>query len=187
VREGRCHFTTLCHPLPYLLHVAPLKRGRRHLQKGYGHVLCTRRGRRRDKRPARRVFPVTSGPLRPSRSLCHHPKHCSVIPSAVGTQVATPAVVQPPVFRQPSPQTGVWTVNKQEAPVLLPSKPLMDGHKTRHDARQTQDSSGRLSTPRHCVPCRHMYHLEPCGMTVNRLPLAYKRRRLLTDKRRIHL
>jgi hypothetical protein len=27
VREGQCHSITLCHPLPYLLHVAPLERG----------------------------------------------------------------------------------------------------------------------------------------------------------------
>jgi hypothetical protein len=27
VREGRCHSVTLCCPLPYLLHVAPLERG----------------------------------------------------------------------------------------------------------------------------------------------------------------
>jgi hypothetical protein len=78
---------TLCHPLPYLLHVAPLKRGRWHPRKGYDHLLCTRRGRRRGVRPAGRVSLVTSSPVWSSPPLCCHPGHCSVIPSTVGTQV----------------------------------------------------------------------------------------------------
>jgi hypothetical protein len=65
----------------------PLERGRRHPRKGYDHLLCTRRGRRCDVRPAKRVFPITSGPVRPSPPLCRHPRHCSVIPTTVGTQV----------------------------------------------------------------------------------------------------
>jgi hypothetical protein len=44
-------------------------------------------GRRRDIRSTGRVFPVTSGPVRPSPPLCRHPKHCSAIPNIVGTQV----------------------------------------------------------------------------------------------------
>jgi hypothetical protein len=87
VREGRCHSMTLCHPLLYLLHVAPLERGRRHSQKRYGHQLRARPGRRRDVRPAGRVFSITSGPVRPSPPLCRHPRHCRVIPDNVGTQV----------------------------------------------------------------------------------------------------
>jgi hypothetical protein len=30
VRDGQCHSATLCHPLPYRLHVALLERGQRH-------------------------------------------------------------------------------------------------------------------------------------------------------------
>jgi hypothetical protein len=71
---------TLCRPLPYLLQVAPLERGRRHPRKGYDHLPRTRSGRRRDIRPAERVSFVTSGPVRPSPPLFHHPNHCSVIP-----------------------------------------------------------------------------------------------------------
>jgi hypothetical protein len=65
----------------------PLERGRRHPRKRYDHLLCTRRGRRCDVTLAGRVFPITSGPVRPSPPLCRHPRHCSVIPITVGTQV----------------------------------------------------------------------------------------------------
>jgi hypothetical protein len=86
VWEGRCHSMTLCRPLPYLLHVMPLERGRQHPRKGYGHQLRARPGRRRDVRSAERVFSITSIPVRPSLPLCHHLGHCRVIPSTVGTQ-----------------------------------------------------------------------------------------------------
>jgi hypothetical protein len=68
--------TTLRRPLPYRLHVAPLETGRWNPQKAYDRLLRTRLGRRRDVRPARRVPSVTSGPLRPSRALQCHPRHC---------------------------------------------------------------------------------------------------------------
>jgi hypothetical protein len=47
---------------------------------------------------------------------------------------------------------------------------------TCHDACQRQDLPGRLSIPRHCTLCCRTQRLEPCGITVNHLPLAYKRR-----------
>jgi hypothetical protein len=87
VREGRCHSMTLCRQLPYLLHVVPLERGRRHPRKRYDHQLRARPGRRRDVRLAGRVFSVTSGPVRPSSPLCRHPRHSRVIPNIVGTHV----------------------------------------------------------------------------------------------------
>jgi hypothetical protein len=75
--------TTLCRPLPYRLHIVPLKRGRWNPRKAYSHLLRTRLGRRRDVRLARRVSSVTSGPVRPSPPLCHHLGHCSIIPGTV--------------------------------------------------------------------------------------------------------
>jgi hypothetical protein len=74
---------TLCRPLPYGLHVAPLERGRRNPRKGYGRQPLTRAGRHRDAGPVERVSSVTSGPVRPSPPLCHHPGHCSTIPDVV--------------------------------------------------------------------------------------------------------
>jgi hypothetical protein len=77
---------TLCHPLLYGLHVAPLERGRRDPRKRYGRQPCTRAGSRHDVAPVGRVSSVTSGPVRPSPPLCHHPRHCSTIPGVVGTR-----------------------------------------------------------------------------------------------------
>jgi hypothetical protein len=77
---------TLCHPLLYGLHVAPLERGRRNPRKRYGRQPRTHAGRHRDVRLVERVFSVTSGPVRPSPPLCHHPGHCSTIPGAVGAR-----------------------------------------------------------------------------------------------------
>jgi hypothetical protein len=74
---------TLCRPLPYHPHDAPLERGRRNPRKRYGHLPHARPGRRRDVGPVERISSITSGPVRPSLPLCHHPGHCSTIPSAV--------------------------------------------------------------------------------------------------------
>jgi hypothetical protein len=65
----------------------PLERGRRHPREGYGHLLCTRRGRRRDVTLVGHVSPVA----RPSPSLCDAVRHGQQLPS--GTVPPTP--VQP--------------------------------------------------------------------------------------------
>jgi hypothetical protein len=179
VREGRCHSMTLCLPLPYLLHVAPLKEDGGTLERGTTPPTPPRLGRRCDVRSAGRIFPVTSGPVRPSPPLRRHPRHCRAIPCTVGTQVDRSSP-RPPYEASCLPPTkpSNWHTDDDQtrAPALLPSKPL-DGHKIRNDACQRQDAPGWLSIPRHCTPCCRTRRLEPCGMTVNRLPLAYKRRR----------
>jgi hypothetical protein len=97
--------------------------------------------------------------------LCGHPRRCATIsgttaPSPVlwegRRDIATPAAVHPTALRQLRPRVSVRTVTEREAPTLLPSKPFLDGYRTRHDARRDQDSSGRPSTPRHYASCRHM-------------------------------
>jgi hypothetical protein len=106
VREGQCHSITLCRPLPYLLHVAPLERGRRYPRKGYGHQLHARPGRHHDVRMVERVSSFTSGPMRPSSPLCHYPGRCRAIPSTVGTQVDGTSPRLPLCsFRSPISQT----------------------------------------------------------------------------------
>jgi hypothetical protein len=77
---------TLCLPLPYGLHVAPLKRGWRNPRKRYRCLPRTRAGQHRDIRPVERGSSVTSGPVRPSPPLCHHPGHCSTIPDTVAAR-----------------------------------------------------------------------------------------------------
>jgi hypothetical protein len=77
---------TLCRPLPYDPHVIPLERGRRNPRKRYGRLPRARAGQHRDIRPVERVSSVSFGPVRPSPLLCHHPRHYSTIPGAVGTR-----------------------------------------------------------------------------------------------------
>jgi hypothetical protein len=85
-RKACVNSVTLCRPLPYGLHAAPLERGRRNPRKRYGRLPRACAGQRRDIRPAKRVSSVTSGPVRPSLPLCYHPWHCSAIPDVVGAR-----------------------------------------------------------------------------------------------------
>jgi hypothetical protein len=80
---------TMCRPLPYGLHVAPLERGRRNPRKWYGHQPRARTGRRRDVRPVERVSSVTSSPVRPSPPLC----------TIQGTAAPSPALRNPGTTR----------------------------------------------------------------------------------------
>jgi hypothetical protein len=73
----------LCRPLSYRHHIAPLERGQWNPRKGYGRLPRARSGWRRDAGSVECVSSVTSGPVRPSPPLCHHPRHCSVIPGTV--------------------------------------------------------------------------------------------------------
>jgi hypothetical protein len=77
---------TLCRPLPYSLHVAPVERGRRNPRNRYRRLPYACAGQCCDIRPVERVSSVTFGPVQPSPSLCYHPGHCSTIPGAVGTR-----------------------------------------------------------------------------------------------------
>jgi hypothetical protein len=144
---------TLCRPLSYDLHAAPLERGQRNPQKGYERLPCARTGRRCDIGLVERVSSANSGPVWPFRALQHHPRRCG---SPGRQDIATPAAVRAPALRQPNSQTDVQTMTKQEAPISLPSKSLLDKHMTRHDAPQKRDSSGRPSTPCRCTPYRYM-------------------------------
>jgi hypothetical protein len=69
-----------------------------------------------------------------------------------------PATLQPPVLRQPNPRAGVRTVTRQEAPTLLPSKLLLDGHSTRHDAHQEARFARTL---RHAAICSMRHDCKP--------------------------
>jgi hypothetical protein len=150
---------TLCRPLPYGLHVAPVERGWRNPRKRCRCLPRARTEQRRDIRPVERVSSVTSGPVRPSPSLATIPDTAAPSPELREpgtTRHRTPAAVHPPAFRQLHPRVSVRTTTKREAPTQPPSKPLLGGYRTRHDARQEQDSPGQSSTSRHCAPCRHM-------------------------------
>jgi hypothetical protein len=67
----------------------------------------------------------------PSRALQHHPWHCG---TTGRRDIATPATVRLPALCQHDPRADVRTTTKREAPTPLPSKPLLDRHRTRRDA-----------------------------------------------------
>jgi hypothetical protein len=85
VRKAGVNSVTLCRPLPYGLHAAPLERGQRNPRKGYGRLYRTRTGRRRDVGLVERVPSTNSSPVRPSSLPYRHPKHYSTILGAVGS------------------------------------------------------------------------------------------------------
>ena len=186
VRQGRCHSVTLCRLLPYLLHVAPLERGRRHPRKGYGHQFPARLGRRRDARPAGRVTSITSGPERPSPPLCRHPGHCWAISRTVRIQVDRTSPRPPLCSLRSSVSQALEPVygrrTNEELQRYYPrSRSWTDTGVTTTPARSKirQDGHRIAGTVRHAAtPC-----LKPCGMTVNRLPLVYKRRRRSPGRR----
>jgi hypothetical protein len=67
----------------------------------------------------------------PSRALHHHPLHYG------GTRrqdAATPAVVRSTTSRQPHPRVSVRTMTPRKTSTPPPSKPLLGGHRARHNA-----------------------------------------------------
>jgi hypothetical protein len=151
---------TLCRPLLYGLHAAPLERGRRNPRKGYGRLPRARTGWHRDVELGERVPSANFGPasaipaaVQPSRALHHLPQHCG---SSGRQDTATPAVVQPPAFRQPGPQADVRMTIRQEAPMPQPTNRSWTGTGLAATFRRKQDSPGWPATPRRCTPYRHM-------------------------------
>jgi hypothetical protein len=158
-RKATVNSVTLCRPLLYGLHSAPLERGRRNPRRSTGvNPTPARDG-------AVKSDQWSASP--PSSSaLCGHPRHFTTIP---GTTAPSPTLWEPGTMRHhqghccapygllsAKPSSQRMDGDRTGSPILLPSKPLPNGYMTRHDARREQDSSGRPSTPRHCVPCRHM-------------------------------
>jgi hypothetical protein len=88
--------------------------------------------------PAGPVTSIAIGPVRPSppsptpsRSLHHHPRHCG---SVRRRDAATPATVPRTASRQRHPRVLTRVATEQATPTPPPSKPLLDAHRTRHDA-----------------------------------------------------
>jgi hypothetical protein len=177
---------TLCHPLPYRLHIAPLERGRGNPRK------CTTAY----SAPAWDDV-VTSGQQGASPpsllALCGHPRLCAVIP---GTTAASLAPWELGMM-------GHRHTHRCTYSDPLPARPLSrrtDGDQTRSSRvatleaalGQSQDSPRRLlevrfsrtiiSSTALCATPPYVA-LEPCDMAVNRLPLAYKRRRWSPGRR----
>jgi hypothetical protein len=106
-----------------------LERGRWNPRKGYGCLYRALTGRRRDDEPVRRVPSVAVTPVPPSRALQHHPRRCG---NPGQQDVAMPAAVRPPATI--SPRADACTTTRRQARTPPPSKPLLDGYRTRRDA-----------------------------------------------------
>jgi hypothetical protein len=66
-----------------------------------------------------------------------HPRHCSAIPDVVGStrrrDAATPTAVLRTASRQLHPRISTRAATERKTPMPPPSKPLLDGYRTRHD------------------------------------------------------
>jgi hypothetical protein len=132
VRNGQQKPRGTVPPTPVWPTRRTLERGRRSPLREDGRLLHARTGLRRDVGP---TGPVTIGPMRPSptpsRALHHHLLHYG----RTGRQdAATPAAVRPTASRQLHPRANVRTTTTRATLTPPPSKPLLDGHRARHDA-----------------------------------------------------
>jgi hypothetical protein len=166
----------LCLPLPHFLHAAPLERGRWHPRKAYDHQLGAHPGRRHDMRMMERISSVTFGPMRPSPSLCHHPRHCRAILNTVRTQADGTSPRRPLCNsgspRQANPRAGVRTTTKQGLQHNHPrSRPWTGTGAATMPAKAEirQDNHQITSTVRHCrhttpKTVRHDCKAPPIGL-----------------------
>jgi hypothetical protein len=128
---------TLCHPPPYGRRAAPSKEDGETLEKGTGTCPTPTRDDAvtSDQRSAspHHLRPCSAIPaaVQPSRALCSHPQRHG---NPGRQDVATPVAVHLTTFRQPHPRVSVRMATKQEISTKPPSKPLLGGNMTRHDA-----------------------------------------------------
>jgi hypothetical protein len=151
---------TLCRPLRYGLHVAPLERGRRNPRKWYVSLPRARAGRCRDVRPVEHVSSINSGPARPSPPLCHHPGHCNTIPGVVGARgyKTSPRPLLCDLQPSVSPTLELTRERRpnKRLPHHYPRGRSWRGTGLAATSLQKQDSLGQPSTSRRCTPYRHM-------------------------------
>jgi hypothetical protein len=150
---------TLCCPLRYGLHVSPLERGRWNPRRGYVSLPHARAGRRRDVRPVEHVSSIDFGPVRPSPPLCHHPRHYSAIPGAVGARddetSPRPLLCDLQPFVSPPLELTYGRRPSKKLPHHYPQSRFWTGTGLTATSRKKQDSPGRPPTPRRCAPYRH--------------------------------
>jgi hypothetical protein len=126
-------------------------------------------------------------------ALCGHPRHCAAI---LGTAASSLALWKPETMGHHHTRR----CTSSDPPPAQPSRRHADGDRTRSSRTttleaapgQSQDSPRRRPEARFsrttinsttlCAMPPYVA-LEPCGTTVNRLPLAYKRRRWSPGRR----
>jgi hypothetical protein len=150
---------TLCRPLPYGLHAAPLEGGWRNPQKGYVRLPLARTGRRHDVRLVEHVSSANFGPVRPSPPLYCHPGYCGAIPSAVGAQDDETSPRPLLCFLRPSVSSTLEPAYEQRPNEKLPQRHPRSrsctGTGLAATSRQEQDSLGRPSHLCRCTSYRH--------------------------------
>jgi hypothetical protein len=130
-RKASVNSVTLCRPLPYHHHVAPLKRGRRNPRRGYGRLPCARK----DDAVTSDQWSV-SPPSPPA--LCGHPCHCATIP---GTAAPSPALWKPGATRH----RHAHYCASSGLPSVEPSSQRTDGDQTRSSHSTTLEAApGRV-------------------------------------------
>jgi hypothetical protein len=170
---------TLCRPLLYGLHAAPLERGRQTPRKGYRRLPHARGGRRCDVELVERVPSANFFPVWPCPPLYNHPEHCSTILDAMRAHDDK----TPPHLLL----CDLWTSVSLALKLMYERRP--DKRFPRHHPRirswagtglamthagseVRQDDQPLHGVVHHTAICS----LDLCGTIVNRLPLAYKRR-----------
>jgi hypothetical protein len=125
------NFVTLCRPLPYGRRAAPSKKDGRTLEKGMDAYPMPTQDNAVTSGQRSASFPSPPAP-------CGHPRHCSAIPSAVGTQDdKTPprpllCTLRPPISR--TLESAYEQRPNRKFPHKPLSKPLLGGNMTHHDA-----------------------------------------------------
>jgi hypothetical protein len=102
--------------------------------KGDGRLLYACPGLRCDVRPAGPVTSVAIDPVRPSPPSQHHPRHCITIPYTVGIRGDKMPSRRLPCARWPPVSHTLESNVRMTTPRPPPSKPLLGGHRARHDA-----------------------------------------------------
>jgi hypothetical protein len=108
-----------------------LEKGWRNPRREDARLLRARTGQRRDVRPVGAVASVAISFVRPSRPPYHHTRRCG---SMQRWDTATPATVPCTASCQWHPRVLTLTALERATSTPPSSKPLLDTHRTRHDA-----------------------------------------------------
>jgi hypothetical protein len=111
-----------------------LERGRRSPRRGDERLLYACPGLRCDVRLAGPVTSVAIGPVRPPPPSQHHPGHCITIPYTVGIRGDKTPPRRLLCARRPPVSRTLESNCRMTTPRPPPLKPLLGGHRARHDA-----------------------------------------------------
>jgi hypothetical protein len=142
MRRGQCQLRGNVSPTFCTANSSSPRRGAVEPSKGDEYLFYVYTGLHRDVRPAGAVFSVAVKPCAAipasAASLQRHSGHCSDIPDAVkdaqGRDVAKPTTVLRTASCQRHPRDSARAAAGRATSTPPPSKPLLYGHRTRHDA-----------------------------------------------------